>query len=72
MHFVESSFQIRKINAKERVTFQDEGNHWDAHRETKLVETAETKLNVLSEIGTVFVVLFLTVQRGLSKENSPL
>ncbi|MCG8407653.1 MAG: hypothetical protein MI923_20845, partial [Phycisphaerales bacterium] len=58
--------------AKERVTFQDEGNYWDTHRGTKLVETAETKLNVLSEIGTLFVVLFLTVQRGLSKENSPL
>ena len=40
-----AAFQIKKIYAKERVTFQDEGNYWDAQRETKLVETAETKLN---------------------------
>ena len=43
-----NDFQDNEINWKERVTFPNEGNdNWsNAHKETKLVETTETKFNI--------------------------
>ena len=43
-----NAFQDNEINWKERVTFPNEGNdNWsNAHKETKLVETTETKFNI--------------------------
>ena len=37
---------MKKINAKERTTFQNEGNQQDVYKERKLVETTGTKLTV--------------------------
>ena len=39
----ENDFEIEKINEVERITVQNEENLRDAHKETKLVETTETK-----------------------------
>ena len=36
---MENDFQIKEINAKESVTFQNEENERDLHKETKRVET---------------------------------
>ena len=38
-------FQLNKINPKEMVTFQNEGNYFEVHQEAKLVETTRTMLN---------------------------
>lgn len=38
---MENDFQIKGINAKESVTFQNEENERDLHKETKRVETCK-------------------------------
>ena len=43
---VENDFLINKINVKERVTFQNEGDLCDIHKDAQFVETMGTKLNV--------------------------
>ena len=40
---VENDFEIKEINEEERITFENGENWRDAHKETKLVETTETK-----------------------------
>ena len=51
---VENDFRIKEINAEERVTFQNKGNWRDVYKETKLVETTGLKLNLKSEMATLF------------------
>ena len=41
---MENNFEIKEINEEERITFQNGENWRDAHKETKLVGTTETKL----------------------------
>ena len=41
-------------------------------KKTKLVETKGTKLNVKSEMETLFVLLSLDIRRGLREEIWPL
>ena len=43
---MENDFWMMKIIVKERVAFQNERNQCDVHKETKLVERRETKLNI--------------------------
>ena len=52
---VENDFRIKEINAEERVTFQNKGNWRDVYKETKLVETTGLKLNLKSEMATLFL-----------------
>ena len=40
---MENDFRIKEINAKERVTFHNEENKRDVHKETKVGETTETE-----------------------------
>ena len=54
---VENDFRIREINAKERATFQNEGNQRD-----KRVETTGTKINAESEMESLLLVLSLNVR----------
>ena len=44
-NLVENDFRINKINTKERVTFQNEGDLCDIHKDAQFVETTGTKLN---------------------------
>ena len=53
---VENDFRMKEMNAKKRITFQNKVNYREVHKEPKLVETAGTKLNVYSEMKTLFVV----------------
>ena len=41
---VENDFERKEINKEERITFQNGDNKRDSHKETKLVETTETRL----------------------------
>ena len=41
-NLVENGFPMKEMNAEERITFQNEGNERNVHKETKLVETSET------------------------------
>ena len=50
---------MKEINAKNK-------------KKTKLVETKGTKLNVKSEMETLFVLLSLDIRRGLREEIWPL
>ena len=59
---VENDFRIREINAKERATFQNEGNQRDIYKETKRVETTGTKINAESEMESLLLVLPLNVR----------
>ena len=42
MKLVENDFRVKEMNAKERATFQNDGNERNVHKETKLVETTGT------------------------------
>lgn len=46
LNLVENDFRINKINTRERVTFQNEGDLCDNHKDAQFVETTGTKLNV--------------------------
>ena len=56
---MESDFRIKEINAKGRVTFQNEENE----RNKNLLRQQERRLNVKCETETLFVVLSLNVKR---------
>ena len=38
MKLVENDFRVKEINAKERATFQNDGNYHSVYKERKLVE----------------------------------
>ena len=59
---VENDFRIKEINAKERPTFQNEGNQGNIYKETKRVETTGTKINAESEMESLLLVLSLNVR----------
>lgn len=68
---MENDFRVKEMNAKERATFQSDGNEHNVHKETKHVETTGTKFNKSSEMETLFVALSLNVRRGPSEEIRP-
>ena len=50
---MENDFEIKKINEEERITVQNGENYRDAHKETKLVKTTETKLGPVQTLNFV-------------------
>ena len=52
---VVNDFRTKKINAEEGATFNNKGNWRDVYKETKLVETTGLKLNLKSEMATLFL-----------------
>ena len=69
---MENDLRIKEINAEERVTFHNKGNWRDVYKETKLVETTWLKLNLKSEMDTLFLALSLNVYDGFREEIRPL
>ena len=61
---MENYFRIKEINAEEGVTFHHKGSWRDVYKETKLVQTTGLKLNLKSEMDTLFLALSLNVYQG--------
>ena len=65
---MENDLRIKEINEEQRVTFHNKGNWRDVYKETKLVETTWLKLNLKSEMDTLFLALSLNVYEGFREE----
>ena len=68
-NLVENDFWVKEINAEDRETFQNKGNLPDVYKETKLLKTTGLKLNLKSEMDTLFLALPLNV-RSVQGKNS--
>ena len=66
---MENDFRVKEINAEERETFQNKGNSRDVYKETKLLKTTGLKLNLKSEMNTLFLALSLNVRSVQGKKS---